>query len=128
MFKLFIFITLLFTSNVLLANHNLIEEPKVMKGFYNCNNPRTAKTEITLDLKMYADGTKRYDMAKISNFASVNELAWSMYHNDYTKKDYLVLRKHNNSGEQVEFSMEKKEIYLTNKAFTSVPLICKQIK
>jgi len=125
--KVLMIIALLLTSNVLMANHDLINEPKVMKGYYNCNNPRTNKTDITLDLKIYADGTMRYDMTKISNFSSLNELAWSMYHNDYTKKDYLVLRIKNNSGKQVEFNAEKQEIYLDNKAFTSIPLICKKL-
>lgn len=125
--KVLMIIALLLTSNVLMANHDLINEPKVMKGYYNCNNSRTNKTDITLDLKIYADGTMRYDMTKISNFSSLNELAWSMYHNDYTKKDYLVLRIKNNSGKQVEFNAEKQEIYLDNKAFTSIPLICKKL-
>lgn len=125
--NLFVFVSLL-SASILMANHDLKEEPKIMKGFYNCNNPRTNKTDITLDLKLYSDGTMRYDMTKISNFSSVNELAWSMYHNDYTKKDYLVLRKPNNAGEQVEFNTKKQEIYLDNKAFTSIPLICKKLK
>ncbi|RLA82269.1 MAG: hypothetical protein DRG78_07690 [Epsilonproteobacteria bacterium] len=121
-------ILLLINISMLMANHNLTEEPKLMQGVYDCVNTRTNKLEITLDLQYYSKDSMRYKMTNISNFSSVNGLAWSMYHNDYTKKDYLVLRLKNNSGEQVEFSAKKQEIYLDNKHFSKIPLVCKKIK
>ena len=119
---------LLISTTILLANHKLTEEPKQMQGLYNCVNPRTDKIEITLDLQYYSKDSMRYTMTNIENFASVSGLNWSMYHNDYMKKDYLTLRLKNGSGEQVEFNSKKQEIYLDDKHFTKTPLVCKKIK
>jgi len=119
---------LLISISILMANHKLTEEPKQMQGLYDCVNPRTNKLEITLDLQYYSKDSMRYTMTNISNFASVNGLTWSMYHNDYMKKDYLRLYLKNNSGEQVEFNLKKQEIYLDNKHFTKTPLVCTKNK